>query len=160
VDLYFVSSPAIQIKLPLALTVSRSQHSLFSYSKSVTYKIVSRINLLIILDKSSIFYFFIFVLGVHCGIYRSSDNVSNMSYVMHPLHHSPLSPSSYFWNTFKSSHFSIYIYVYTVFAPYSPSYTLSPHLPLSHWYQSPRQDMFCPPALRFCKTNDIFVCLR
>jgi hypothetical protein len=48
------------------------------------------------------------------------------------------------WNSFTRSHFSIYLHVYTVFAPYSPSYTLTPHLPLSYWNQ---QDLFCPPAL-------------
>jgi hypothetical protein len=41
----------------------------------------------------------------------------------------------------------LFTYVYTVFAPYSPSYTLSPYPPCSHWYQSLRQDLFCPPLL-------------
>jgi hypothetical protein len=41
--------------------------------------------------------------------------------------------------------------MYTVFAPYSPSYILSPSPLPSHWYQSPRQDLFCPPVLQFCK---------
>jgi hypothetical protein len=50
---------------------------------------------------------------------------------IHPLHQSPLSPSPHSWNSFNSSHFSIYINVYTIFAPYSPSYTLSPNPPLS-----------------------------
>jgi hypothetical protein len=47
---------------------------------------------------------------------------------IHPLHHFPLSPliSSHSWNNFNRSHFSIYIHVYTLYAPYSPSYTLSP----------------------------------
>jgi hypothetical protein len=49
-----------------------------------------------------------------------------------PPHHSPLS-LSHSWNSFNRSHFSIYIHVYTVFAPYSQSYTLSlpPSLPTS-----------------------------
>jgi hypothetical protein len=29
--------------------------------------------------------------GVHCGIYKSSYNISNISYLNSPLHHSPLS---------------------------------------------------------------------
>jgi hypothetical protein len=28
--------------------------------------------------------------------------------------------------------------VYTIFAPYSPSYTLSPHSSPSHWHQPPQ----------------------
>jgi hypothetical protein len=37
-----------------------------------------------------------------------------------------------------------------------------PHPPHSHWYQSPGQDLFCPPVLRFCerKKNVTFVCVR
>jgi hypothetical protein len=46
-----------------------------------------------------------------------------------PLHHSPLSPQPHSWNSFKRSHFSIYTHVYTVFALYSCSHTLSPHPP-------------------------------
>jgi hypothetical protein len=46
---------------------------------------------------------------------------------IHLLHHSPLSPHS--WNSFNKSHFSICIHVYTIFVPYSSSYTLSPHPP-------------------------------
>jgi hypothetical protein len=45
-----------------------------------------------------------------------------------PFPLSPLLPHS--WNSNNRYHFSIYIYVYTVFAPYSPSYTLS--LPSPH----------------------------
>jgi hypothetical protein len=67
-----------------------------------------------------------------------------------PLHHS--------WNSFNSYHF-LHLHTsvcYTVFALYSPP-------PPSHWYQPhPRQNLFCPPVLLFCKRkkNDIFVCLR
>jgi hypothetical protein len=44
---------------------------------------------------------------------------------IHPLHHSPLSPSHHFWNSFSRSHFSIFIHEYIVFPLYSPSYTFS-----------------------------------
>jgi hypothetical protein len=44
----------------------------------------------------------------------------------------PLSPHS--WNS--------YIHVFTVFVPYSPSYTLSPHPPHSHCYQLPFKKFF------------------
>jgi hypothetical protein len=45
-------------------------------------------------------------------------------------------PSPHSWNSFNRSHSSIYIHVYTVFAPYSPSFTLSPPPLPSHWYQT------------------------
>jgi hypothetical protein len=70
------------------------------------------------------------------GIYNSSYSISNISYLNSPLHHSPLSPPSHHsWNSFNRPHFSIYIHLYIVFAPYSSSYTLSPHPPHSHWYK-------------------------
>jgi hypothetical protein len=34
--------------------------------------------------------------------------------------------------------------VLRVFAPYSPSHTLSPHSPLFHWYQSPQTGLVLP----------------
>jgi hypothetical protein len=43
---------------------------------------------------------------------------------IHPFHHFPLHPP-HSWNSFNRYHFSIYIHVYTVFAIYSPSHTLS-----------------------------------
>jgi hypothetical protein len=56
---------------------------------------------------------------------------------------------SLFWNSFNRYHFSIYIHMYTVYMLYSPSHTLFPP-PLSlNGYQSPRQDLFCPPVLWF-----------
>jgi hypothetical protein len=67
------------------------------------------------------------VLEVHCGIYKSFCNISNTSKLN--SFSFMLSPS--FWNNFNRSHFSIFIHVYTKLAPYSLSYTLSPHpLPL------------------------------
>jgi hypothetical protein len=72
---------------------------------------------------------------------------------IHSFHHSPLSPLPSFLtqNKINRSYFSIYIHVYTVFAPYSPSHTPSPHPLPSHWYQSLRQDLLCPPVLQFYK---------
>jgi hypothetical protein len=68
-----------------------------------------------------IFQFFIVVLGG--GIYKSSYNVSNMSYLsLPPPLFSCISPPP---NSFSRYHFSIYTHVYTVFAPCSPSFTLS-----------------------------------
>jgi hypothetical protein len=76
------------------------------------------------------FFFFIAVLGV-----LFSKNLIIYYSWIHPLHHSPLPPDPHSWNSFNKSHFSIYIHVYTVFAPHSPSFTLFPHPPPSHWYQ-------------------------
>jgi hypothetical protein len=76
-----------------------------------------------------------------------------------PLHHSPsssLSPLS--WNSFKSYHFYIYIQVCTVFAPYSPSYPLSHSLlfpPVPITPLTPRQNLFCPPVLWFCRIKQV-----
>jgi hypothetical protein len=66
------------------------------------------------------FTFFIVVLGVHCDIYSCSYNW------VYPLHHSSLSPSAN-PESFNKSHFSIYMYVYTVLAVYSLFYTMFPH---------------------------------
>jgi hypothetical protein len=64
-----------------------------------------------------------------------------------------------FWNCFSMSHFSIFIHVYTVFPLRSPSYTLSLHSPPFHWYQPPRQDLFCPPVFQFCERKKCYFCL-
>jgi hypothetical protein len=56
----------------------------------------------------------------------------------------------------------IYTHVHTVFAPYSPSYTLSPHPPPFYQYQPPTHRT-CSALLfsKFVKEkNDTFVCLR
>jgi hypothetical protein len=57
---------------------------------------------------------------------------------IHPFHHSPLSPLPHSWSSFNRSHFFIYIHVYTIFAPYSPFYTLSLR------YQPLIQDLLSP----------------
>jgi hypothetical protein len=44
----------------------------------------------------------------------------------------------HFWNSFNKYHFSIFIHVHTVFAPYSLSHTLSPPPSPSLWYQPPK----------------------
>jgi hypothetical protein len=90
---------------------------------------------------------------VNWGIYKSSYHVSNtlylnsrpppFSFTPHPLPHS--------WDSFNRYHFSIYIHVYTVFASYSLSHTLSSPLPSSQWYQSTQEGHFTPPILDFVK---------
>jgi hypothetical protein len=79
-----------------------------------------------------ILFFNIIVLGVHYDIYKSSYIIVEFT-----------SPSFSFiyphsWSSFNRSHFSIYMHVYLLFPPYSPSYTFSLYLPHSYWYQPPR----------------------
>jgi hypothetical protein len=94
------------------------------------------------------------MLRVHCGIYNSSYNVSNISYLnLAPPPLSFISLLTNSWDSFNRYHFSFYIHVYTVFEPNSPSHALSPPPPPSHCYGPLRQDLFCLPVLRFCKTN-------
>jgi hypothetical protein len=50
-------------------------------------------------------------------------------------------PSPHSWNSFNTSHFSIFIYEYIIFLPYSPSYTLSLYPPPLPQVPIPRQDL-------------------
>jgi hypothetical protein len=52
-----------------------------------------------------------------------------------PLLFSFISSSPNSWSSFNRYHCCIYIHVYTLFAPYSPSYPLSPSPLPSHWCQ-------------------------
>jgi hypothetical protein len=61
---------------------------------------------------------------------------------IHPSIILPYPPFPRSWNSFNSSHFSMYIHVYKIFPPYSHSNTLSLYLPSSHWYQSPDRTCF------------------
>jgi hypothetical protein len=107
------------------------------------------------------------VLGVHCGIYKSSNiYIFIYIYIYIILEFTlsiillyPLLPP--FLDSFSRSHFSIYIHVYTVFALYSPSYTLFQHPPPSSWYPPPHQGPVYPCVLWLCKRKQfgIFVCL-
>jgi hypothetical protein len=86
---------------------------------------------------------------VHCGIYKSPFNISNVSYLNSPP---PLLSftRSHTWKSFNRSHFSIYIHVYTVFALYLLSHTLSLPPPHSHWHQPPLSpDRICSILLFF-----------
>jgi hypothetical protein len=78
-----------------------------------------------------IFHLLLCWVGLHCGIYKSSYNVSNTSYLDSPspwLCFISLSPHS--WSNFNRYHFCIYIHVYRVFAPYSLSTPFPCHLRL------------------------------
>jgi hypothetical protein len=73
-------------------------------------------------------------------------------------------PTPHSWNVSTSIFFSIYIHMYTVFAP------LHPPTPFPHLFPSPivintlRQDFFCLTVTQFMqkreKSNDNFSCLR
>jgi hypothetical protein len=91
--------------------------------------------------------------GVHCGIFKGSYNVSTLSY----LNSSP-PPFSFICtphlrNSFNRYLFSVYSYVYTVFVPYLPSYTISlPPTPLPLVSTPPppaRQGLFLPLVLLY-----------
>jgi hypothetical protein len=98
-------------------------------------------------------YFILHIIVMLAGstIYKSSENVLNVSYLNSPP--SPISfipsPPPHSWNSFSGCHFYFCLYVYTVFAPYSSSCTLSSPLPPIHWYNpSPHtQDLFYHPVL-------------
>jgi hypothetical protein len=123
-----------------------------------------------------VFLSFVFLLlcwvEVRCGIYKSSYNASNVSYVNSPsppFFFIPPAPP-HFWSSFNIYHFYRYIHLYIIFTPYSPFYTLSLTPPLSHWYQT----LCCSlPLHRICSAllfshfveekqnkTDIFACLR
>jgi hypothetical protein len=71
--------------------------------------------------------------GVHCGIYKGSYNKGNISYLNSPSTILLYLPFPHLRNSFNRYFFSICIYVYTVFVPYSSSYVLSPPPPSSNW---------------------------
>jgi hypothetical protein len=70
--------------------------------------------------------------SVHCGIYKGSYNVSNISHLnSNPVPHSFIPPCSDSWKSFNRLHiFCIYIHVYILFAPYSSSWSFPQHMPL------------------------------
>jgi hypothetical protein len=89
-------------------------------------------------------FFLLCQVRVYCVIYKSSYNLSNISYLISSAQSSSFIPCS--WNSFDISHFSIYIHVYTVFAPYSPLHALSKNFPPSHWCHP----FLTGPVLAFC----------
>jgi hypothetical protein len=98
-------------------------------------------------------YFLLFLLlywmGVHCGIYKSSYHISNISYL-----HSP-PPSFSFILPFPHSNryhfFSFHTYVHSTCTINHPPMSF-PHLlpPLTNTIPT-RQDLFCLPVISFCK---------
>jgi hypothetical protein len=86
--------------------------------------------------------------GVHCGIYKGSYNVSNISY-------SPSSPLSRFLEQFQqvsflylltSVHIMCTIFILLPLSPPPLPPTSAPH---------PDQNLFCPPVLQFYRRKTI-----
>jgi hypothetical protein len=119
-------------------------------------------------EKSArLLYCFIVVrVGVHCGIYKNSYNVSNISYLnslslpfsfisSHPI------PGTFSTGTIFHLHTCLHS-ICTIFTLPSPF----PHLPplTGTNLHPPRQNLFCLPVLQFCirkeEINDIFGFLR
>jgi hypothetical protein len=73
-----------------------------------------------------------------------------------PLLFSFISPLLQFLESFQQVSFCIYIHVYTFFVPYSLSYPLSlpPAPPTGANSPLPRQNLFCPPVLWFCRKKE------
>jgi hypothetical protein len=95
-------------------------------------------------NKKRVFWIFylcfilLFWVGGHCGIYKVSYNVSNISYLNSPtLHHSPLSLPPPICEIVPTDTFFPFIYLNTQYLHYIHPITPFPHL--------------FPPALQFCK---------
>jgi hypothetical protein len=85
------------------------------------------------------------VLGVHCGIYKSSYNISNISYLNStspPLSFDSLSNS---WNSFNRYHFP-FTYVCTQYLHYS--HLTSPHTGFNPIFLAGPVLLFCSLILK------------
>jgi hypothetical protein len=77
---------------------------------------------IVVLGGSTLWHLKRFVQFIKCIILNSPPSL--LSFIL---------PSPDSWNSFKIYYFCTYIHVYTPFAPYLPSYHLSPPPPPSHW---------------------------
>jgi hypothetical protein len=83
-------------------------------------------------EKHSFFFLLLCWVGVHCGIYKSPCDTSNISYLNSLPCTIALYPhSSHSWNSLSSYHFPISIHVHTASSPYSHSHTLPNSSPLT-----------------------------
>jgi hypothetical protein len=117
------------VQFPSSLDVWKSMTSFDLRAYLFLYSEVSSFTSSSIFYPMLIFIYFIYFLllcwvGLHCRIYKSSYNISNISCL-----NSPPPPFSFIhsclasWNSFNRPHFSTYILMYTVFTLYSPSCT-------------------------------------
>jgi hypothetical protein len=91
------------------------------------------------------FFFFLLLLcvGVHCGIYKSFYNISNISYLNSLLYCSSLSSSLLFSGIVSIGIIFLFILMCTQYLHYIHSPTPFPHL-----HSPPHtQDLLCPPVL-------------
>jgi hypothetical protein len=116
------------------------------------------------LERKSIITIFIFwiyflllcLVGVLCGIHKSSYNISNVSYLNSPPPpFSFISPTLHSRNSFNRSHFSTCMHMYTVFTPYSPPSWFPPFLPAPTGTNPSKQDLFHPPVLWLYKRKKV-----
>jgi hypothetical protein len=90
--------------------------------------------------------------GVPCGIYQSSYNIS---YLKSPLHPSPLLFPSIPGIVSTGINFFLFTYSYTQYLYHIQLPTHFLHLlPPPIGTNPPRQDLFCPPVLWFCKRKE------
>jgi hypothetical protein len=81
-----------------------------SYAKHLVCDIIILEDMVQIVSLFKYFFnVFIIVLGVHCDIYKSSYNIPSLNSPPPPFSFIP--PSSYSWNCFNRSHFSLCIHV-------------------------------------------------
>jgi hypothetical protein len=100
----------------------------------------------------SLFLYFIFIVVVGY-IVTFTKFLTIFHSRIQPLHYSPLFPVPHSWISFKRSHFSIYIYVYRIFPPYSPHDLLSLYPPPSHplsLYPPSQSGLVWPSCSCFC----------
>jgi hypothetical protein len=105
--------------------------------------------------KWSYTFFFLFLLccvGVHCGIYKSSYNISYLNSL--PPSFSLPSPIP---GIVSTGHFSIYTHICTVVMLFSPPMPFPHLLPPPIGTNLPRQDLFYLPVLQFCKLKKMTV---
>jgi hypothetical protein len=116
--------------------------------------------LIMVYDLFSFIFLLLCWVEVHCGIYKSSYNISNISYFNHPLHYFPLLPPPPIPGTVSTGLIFLFTYMYTQYL-----HRINPPAPFPHFLlpptgtNLPRQDLFCPPVLQFCKRNIKITCL-
>jgi hypothetical protein len=81
------------------------------------------------------YHFYITYMCIHYLSHLSTTKIPKI-YIL--IHSSIILFYSNSWNTFRRSHFSIFIHEYVIFPPYSPSHTLSP----THWHQPKDRNCF------------------
>jgi hypothetical protein len=100
-------------------------------------------------------WFILFFIGVGWGCIAAFTKFLTIYHIyqtwIHPLPGSPLFLLPQYWNSFNRYLFNIYIHMYTVFAPYSPSCSLTSPPSPSHCYQHPSTTTTTP-------VQDLFHC--